>query len=312
VSGAFLHSFAVMGTVATIQVVGHDGSPDEVAERTHAVESVVEWFQAIESACSRFDAESEVRRLAGTTGVAVPASPILYEALRFALLVAEETDGAFDPTIGLEMERRGFDREYQSGRRVATGLSADQRTSYRDVHLDATRKTITCSRPILLDLGAVAKGFALDIAARELAPFENFAVEAGGDLYLAGHNAAGDPWTVGIRDPRDTARVLETLHVSDTAVCTSGDYERTSPVEGEGHHLVNARTKRSASALASVTVVAESAMVADALATAAFVLGPVEGLKLLERSGVEGLMVSPELERFSTRGMPGAAILRNS
>jgi len=100
--------------------------------------------------------------------------------------------------------------------------------------------------------------------------------------------------------------------VSDTAVCTSGDYERVGPGADAGHHVLDPRTGRSPGALASVTVVAPSAMVADALATAAFVLGPVEGLRLLERSGVDGLMVSPTLERFATRGMRDGAILPNA
>jgi thiamine biosynthesis lipoprotein len=117
---------------------------------------------------------------------------------------------------------------------------------------------------------------------------------------------------VGIRHPREAGALIETLHVSDAAVCTSGDYERVSPDGDAGHHIMDPRTGRAATTLASVTVVAPSAMVADALATAAFVLGPAEGLDLLERSGVEGLMVSPTLERVRTRGMRGAAILPNA
>ena len=84
---------------------------------------------------------------------------------------------------------------------------------------------MTLHRPLLLDLGAVAKGLAIDMAARELQPFENFAIDAGGDLYFGGCNAAGEPWSVGIRHPRGDG-LLDTLRVSDAAVCTSGDYER--------------------------------------------------------------------------------------
>jgi thiamine biosynthesis lipoprotein len=93
--------------------------------------------------------------------------------------------------------------------------------------------------------------------------------------------------------------------VSNVAVCTSGDYERRS-TNDEGrieHHIIDPRTRASAAGAASVTVLASSAMVADALATAAFVLGPVDGLDLLERHGVDGLIITPALERFTTRGM---------
>ena len=163
-------------------------------------------------------------------------------------------------------------------------------------------KTLTLHRPLLLDLGAVAKGLAIDIAARELQPFENFAIDAGGDLYFGGCNAAGQPWSVGIRHPRGDG-LLDTLHVSDVAVCTSGDYERRTDA---GHHLLDPRTGAPVNAVASVTVLAPSAMVADTLATAAFVLGPTDGIALLERHGVGGLIVTPALERFATGDMPGA------
>jgi thiamine biosynthesis lipoprotein len=88
-------------------------------------------------------------------------------------------------------------------------------------------------------------------------------------------------------------------------VCTSGDYERriSSDDGDDGHHIIDPRTRASATESASVTVVAPSAMVADALATAAFVLGPADGLEILERHGVDGLMITRALERFATRGM---------
>jgi thiamine biosynthesis lipoprotein len=302
-----------MGTVVTIQVVGHGADPQQISEREEAVARAVEWFRRVEACCNRFDAGSEVRQLSDRIGTAVPVGATLFEAVRFAVAVAEESGGAFDPTVGGAMETRGFNRDYRTGETVRTPLaSAGGAVSYRDVRVDPRQQTITLLRPLVLDLGAVAKGLAIDMAARELQPFTNYAIDAGGDLYLGGCNQAGAPWAVGIRHPRDEGRLIETLRVSNTAVCTSGDYERLGAGEDGGHHLLDPRTGRSATALASVTVLAPSAMVADALATAAFVLGPADGLRLLDRSGVEGLMVSPALERVETRGMRGAAILPNA
>ena len=150
---------------------------------------------------------------------------------------------------------------------------------------------------LTIDLGAVAKGLAVDAAARELQPFRDFAIDAGGDLYLGGRNPDGAPWSVGVRHPRADGGLLDTFRVSDAAVFTSGDYERPA-------HIVDPRSGASPGAVASVTVVAPGAMLADALGTAAFVLGPPEGLRLLERHGVEGLIVTTALERFETRGLP--------
>jgi thiamine biosynthesis lipoprotein len=301
VSDVYVHTIAPMGTVVTIQVVGHGEDETRRAERAECVVRAAAWFHSIEKCCSRFDSESELRQLTDRVGSPVPVSPMLYEAIRFALTVAEESAGAFDPTVGQRMEARGFDRNYQTGQVVSSGIASSflDGVSWRDVLLDAEAQTVTLLKPLVLDLGAVAKGLAVDVAARELAPFENFAVDAGGDLYLGGHNVDGEPWSVGIRHPRENS-LIETLHVSNTAVCTSGDYERKSATDERVHHIMDARTGESAAALASVTVVAPSAMVADALATAAFALGPADGLRFLERQGVRGLMVTPSLERLET------------
>jgi thiamine biosynthesis lipoprotein len=93
------------------------------------------------------------------------------------------------------------------------------------------------------------------------------------------------------------------------AVSTSGDYERRIGRDGDHHHL-DPRIGAAAGALASVTVAAPTAVAADALATAAFVLGPVDGMHLLERQGVAGLAVSPSRERYSTGALFGGAGIR--
>jgi thiamine biosynthesis lipoprotein len=164
--------------------------------------------------------------------------------------------------------------------------------------------TITLLRPLLLDLGAVAKGLAIDLAARELRELGDYAIDAGGDLYLAGCSPAGGPWSAGIRHPREEGHLVGAIRVSNRAVCSSGDYERRT--SGGDHHILDPRSGSCAAGVASATVVAPTAMLADALATAAFVLGAVDGLRLLDRHGVDGLIVSESamgLERHATRGM---------
>ena len=272
---------AVMGTVVSIEV----DAPES------AVKQAFEWFREVEARCSRFDEASELRQL--KSGEAVVASPILFEAVRFALMVSRETDGAFDPTIGSRMAARGFNRHYVT-RDMSDAPGSDDVT-FRDVEVDPNDRTILLRRPLTLDLGAVAKGLAVDAAARELQPFLNFAIDAGGDLYFGGCNPQGEPWRAGIRHPRLRDELVERIRVSDSAVCTSGDYER-------GAHILDPRDGRTAQSLASATVVAPTAMLADALATAAFVLGAEQGIDLLERMGVEGLLVSTDLERHRTRG----------
>jgi thiamine biosynthesis lipoprotein len=306
-SDVYVRTLASMGTIVSFRVVRRAPRAAHLADVEAAIDRAIAWFGRVEAACSRFDEASEVRRLAARVGGPVEVSTILCEATQFALAVADGSGGAFDPTIGADLEAMGFDREYRTGARVRSGITPDRDVSYRDVHVDAARGTITLHRPLVLDLGGVAKGLAIDLAARELAPLEDFAIEAGGDLYAAGHNADDEPWAIGIRHPHDPETLFETLRVSNAAVCTSGDYERRV---ADGHHLVDARTRRPAGALASVTVVAPTAMVADALGTAAFVLGPIDGVRFLERHGVDGFVVTPALERFSTG--PRAQILSHA
>jgi FAD:protein FMN transferase len=134
------------------------------------------------------------------------------------------------------------------------------------------------------------------MATRELrdAGHEHFAIDAGGDLYLGGLNDDGEQWTVGIRHPVDESEIIDSVVVSNAAVCTSGNYLR-------GEHILDPLLGTVAAGIASATVIAPLAMVADGLATAAFVLGPERGVSLLERHGVQGLLITPSLERFCTR-----------
>jgi thiamine biosynthesis lipoprotein len=285
----YRHSIVAMGTVVTIQVAG-PLFDDELAHRAF------EWFRGIETTCTRFDPSSELMQLTNRVGEAVPVSTILFQAIQFALAVAKESGGAFDPTVGHLMESYGFNTHHRSGNIIRTEVAPAAAVSYRDVLIDSARGTVMLQRPLVLDLGAVAKGLAIDLAARELKPLENFAVDAGGDLYLAGVNHDGKPWSVGIRHPYAENELLGSISVSDRAVCTSGNYERPD-------HILDARTGKPTHGAASVTVVGATAMLADALATAAFVLGPEEGIQLLSRLGVEGIIFSTSLERYATAGM---------
>lgn len=275
-----------MGTVVSIEV----DAPEAVIERAF------HWFRAIETSCSRFDPHSELRQL--PVGTPVAASPMLFEAVRFALLVAEQTGGAFDPTVGGAMAARGYNRHYVTG--VAHGAPDSGEVSFRDVEVDVQPGTILLRRPLTLDLGAVAKGLAVDAAARELRPYRDFAIDAGGDLYFGGRNPRGEHWSAGVRHPRLQGELIDRFSLTDSAICTSGDYER-------GPHILDPRSGGASHEVASATVIGPTAMLADALATAAFVMGPAEGIALLTRMGVEGLIVTRDLACHRTGGLQACA-----
>jgi thiamine biosynthesis lipoprotein len=314
-----------MDTVVSMHVAAPADTPEQQREQEDAVERALGWFHHVEDTCTRFDPESELMRLSAQVNVPVPVSALLFEAVQFGVRMARDTGGAFDPTVGGRMREAGFNRDHRSGRIVEFTPRGDARASYQDIVLDAQARTITLTRPLVLDLGALAKGLAIDMAACEVRPFENFAIDAGGDLYLGGHRADGEPWSVGIRHPRHDGELIDRCLVSNRAVCTSGDYERRT-ADGAAHHILDPRGGGAAAKAISATVIADSAMLADAVATAVFVMGPADGIQLLDTLQLDGLIVSPALELFATRGMrrddrfpdaaadaySGAAILSNA
>jgi thiamine biosynthesis lipoprotein len=298
--GSYVASAVFMDTLTTIEVVSAEASSG-YAER---VQQAFGWFGQVEKLCSRFDENSELSRLsASPPSVPVTVSPLLFELVSFALSVARASGGAFDPTVGHAMEISGFNRNYLTGERKTSETEASARSSCRDILLDPVDRTVTLTKALVLDLGAVAKGFAIDLAAEELRPCQNYAINAGGDILARGLSPDGTPWRIGIRHPRQPEALIDTLTVSDAAVCTSGDYERHRPGGESGHHLLDPETGRAVADVASVTVVAPNAMLADALSTAAFVLRAERGLDLLESQNVEGLIVSPDLQKFETKGL---------
>lgn len=292
-------SYVCMDTVVAIKAVSSlaEEAVNASIERAHAA------FRHVEDACSRFDESSELRRLSLMPGGPQPVTPLLFEALRFARLLAETTDGVFDPTVGQLLERKGFARHYLTGRMPAPVPDAPSPVSYRDFELDEEARTVTLLKPMVLDLGAVAKGLAVDLAKRELEEHDGYLIEAGGDLFAGGKNERNEPWRIGIRHPLQPDENVCVLCLSDMAVCTSGAYERRSPLVGATHHLLDPHAAASSEELLSATVVAPFAMLADGLSTAAFVLGGRRGLELLESMGFDGAIVSAGLDLSMTTHM---------
>jgi len=294
-------AWLALGTVIRLQVVTQE--TQRVVDE--AMEDALAAIQSVEAACSRFDADSElVRLMKQPAGQAVPVSPILFQSLQFALEVAKLTEGRFDPVVGARMEALGFTRHYVTQETLAWDEEASPESSYRDIELNAHNQTVCLKRALHLDLGAVAKGLAVDLASKQLAAygFAGFVVDAGGDVYVSGRDLGEAPWKVHIRHPDNRLDSLATLSVTDAAVCTSGDYERRSPFNGELHHIVNAQSSGPTS-IRSLTVIAPFTMMADAFSTAAFTYPPMEAVQLLEQAGLTGLVVTEGLDILRTAGM---------
>ncbi|SEN73510.1 thiamine biosynthesis lipoprotein [Paenibacillus sophorae] len=282
-----------------IQVVTGDGQSKEAAEVK--INRAFEAFKKVEQACSRFSPDSELMKVCRSLETPVQVSPLVFEPLKFALEIAKWTDGVFDPTVGRVMEDNGFDTNYLTGESMKS-RSADSVT-YRDIVLNEQDRTLFLRKPLVIDLGAVAKGFAIDLAANELKEFEGFVVNAGGDLFAGGVDESGGPWKIGIQHPWRSDSILYTLEMSNEAICTSGSYERRSAQMIGMHHLIHPKTRQSPNDWISCSVMAPYAMLADAFSTASFLLGAESGKMLIEQADLKGILITPELHIVKAGGI---------
>lgn len=287
-----------MDTVIDIQVVADHANAAIAKEK---IDLAFESFRNVEQACSRFTPESELMQAIRIIQEPVQVSPFLFEPLKFALQVAEWTDGLFDPTVGKALEDLGFNRHYLTGERL-TSL-ADNQATYQDLILDESARTMLLRKPMVVDLGAVAKGFAIDLAANELKEFDGFLVNAGGDLFAGGLDENGDKWKVGIQHPYQKDKVIYSLELSNEAICTSGSYERKSAKAPGQHHIVHPNSKHSPNDWVSCSVIAPFAMMADAFSTTAFLLGSTRGEDIIQNLELKGLFIAPELQIVRVGGI---------
>ena len=176
-------------------------------------------------------------------------------------------------------------------------------TDWVSVEIDEEAGTVYLSDPALrLDVGAVAKGWSAQRAA-EAAP-KGFLISVGGNVCATGpKDDSGTPWVVGITDPDGGSEYLHTLYDTDSAIVTSGDYQRYYVVNGEVyHHIINPATLYPARRFRSVTVICRDSGLADALSTALFVLPREKGEKLAQSCGAEAMWVDTEGNCFYTPG----------
>ncbi|MFD0698540.1 FAD:protein FMN transferase [Paenibacillus sp. GCM10027628] len=286
-----------MDTVVDIQVVTRKSKDEAEA----AIDRAFEAFRKVEHACSRFSPDSELMEACRQIKTPIQLSPFLFEPLKFALEVAKWTNGSFDPTVGKTMEDHGFHQHYLT--RETMQSPSDDSATYHDIVLNEQDQTLYLRKPLVIDLGAVAKGFAIDLAARELAAFEGFIVNAGGDLYAGGVDESGSKWKIGIQHPLHKEQIIQTIEISNEAICTSGSYERRSPVKAGTHHIVDPKTKQSPDDWISCSVIAPFAMMADAFSTASFLLGLDQGRTLIEEVELKGILITSDLQIYRVGGI---------
>ncbi|MCD5401924.1 FAD:protein FMN transferase [candidate division NPL-UPA2 bacterium] len=287
----------LLGTTVEITIKG-----EEEARARQAIHHAFREIEKIHNLMNPFCEDSELSRLnrEGAEGP-VELGPDTFRVIQKSLRLSELSQGAFDITIAPLL--RLWDAARKRGQ--LPGREELQKTlalvNYQNILFDEEKRTVKFrEKGMSLNLGGIAKGYAVDKAVEKLRYWgiERAIVNAGGDIYLLGRPWERDFWVIGLKHPRRRGAILGTIKARDEAMVTSGDYEDYFILDGQRFsHLLDPRKGRPVEGVLSVTVLAENTLKADGLSTAIFVLGPKKGLELANRlAGVETIIVSEDAQ----------------
>jgi thiamine biosynthesis lipoprotein ApbE len=292
----------LMGTVVEIQVRDTD---EEKAKQ--AISNAFNEIKRIDDLFSSYNEESIVWKLNHGVTKAQNLSSELFDIIAFSDSLWKISGGAFDVSLGNLIDLWGFNSERKS---VPGDENIEQKlasSGWKNVQMK-NDNSIFILNQAKLDFGAVAKGYAVDkaIEVQKLNKVSSALVNAGGEVKSFGGN-----WVVGIQHPRNKNEIIGKIKLSGMSVATSGDYEQYFEANGKRyHHILNPKTGMPAYGCQSVTVISQENKIADAFATAVFVLGPEKGMELVNKfEDIEALIIdsngrtlySKDFEKFLLR-----------
>lgn len=298
----------IMGTRITVELEHED-----TISASRAIQDIMREMRRIDAGMSPYKQDSElsrVNRYAAEHPVVI--SDELFQLLQRAISFSRLTRGAFDITFA----SAGFLYDYRAHKKPEAHqlAAAVSRINFHNIRLDGNTSTIDFTRPgVKIDLGGIAKGYAVDNAIAHLQKLgvENALVTAGGDTRVIGERW-GRPWYIGIRDPRREEDMVARIPLENVAVSTSGDYERFFEQDGvRYHHIIDPRTGDSARELRSVTIIGPDATTTDALSTSVFVMGLEPGLALINRlADIDAILVDNRGRLHYSNGLQRASTTR--
>ena len=276
-----------------------------------ASDAIAHEFRRLEDLMSNWRNDSDIQKLNAAAGDhPVAVSTEIRDLLRTANQISEWTNGKFDVTFGVLSGLWKFDYQNEDAT-IPNPVEVARRRkliNYRDLKVDDPHGTaFLANKGMVANLGGIGKGYAVDRARDILdtAGFRNYMIQFGGDMYVAG-NAHDRPWRLGIQDPRGTdSHIFASIELSDSTFSTSGDYERFFIKDGRRyHHIIDPATGEPSIGCRSVTIIAKSATIADGLSTGVFIMGPEDGMALIEKlPDVEAVIVSSKNEVLVSSGL---------
>jgi FAD:protein FMN transferase len=277
-----------MGTRLSLIVYGAPGVSEKDVRA--AIDEAVDEFRRIERLMSTWRPDTEISLVNARAGAWVEVGEDSFRVLEKGLWAGSLSSGAFDLTFETMSDLWKFGGAAEDAPSAPSPALVAQRRAllgYENVELDPRSHQVRIPAGRRIGLGGIAKGYAVDRVVDILRKegLRDFLVQAGGDLYAAGHKPDGQPWTTGLQDPRGPrGSTYATLELSDQGLSTAGDYERFYIADGKRyHHIIDPRTGYPATASRAVSVLAPDSFTADALDDGVFILGAEEGLAVVER-----------------------------
>ena len=300
----FKETRTALHTVVAVTVL----SPSPEQAKT-AIDAVYEEFHRLGRLLNFYADDSELSLINQNAGIKpVTVSKDTLEIIQAAIFVADQTDGGFDVTVGPLVKLWDFNKKLRPGPAEIEKMQA--LVGYKNIIVDPVASTVYLQKTgVKIDLGGIIKGFAADKAVDILRKngIEDGIVAVAGDIKTFGKQPDGRPWHVGIQNPRqesDTDQLLATVDLQAHGISTSGDYQRFFMEDNiRYHHLLDPRTGFPADLCQSVTIIAPTATMSDALATGIFILGPEKGMAALARLAMEGVIVDRQGKILVTEGI---------
>lgn len=290
-----------MGTTYQVSYL----SANSIHDVDYLQEAVEDTLFQISNSMSTYIDDSEISRF-NQLGVDewFPISMAMLEVVSQALNIARESNGYFDPTVGPLVSLWRLDQSHFESFEPPTQSAVEatkKSVGFQYVLLDSPAQKIKKTKPVHLDLSAIAKGYAVDMVAKQLDNFgvSNFLIEIGGEVYAKGTKSSNKPWRIAIETPDLLSRqVNHVIELNDLAVASSGDYRNYVRYQDQifGHIINPISGYPVKHQLYSVTVIHSSTMIADAWATALSVLGPEKGLQLANQLDLAVLFLILEKE----------------
>ena len=283
----------IMGTFARTIAVAKDKKTAIKANKA-AFDTLV----AIDNMMSDYKPDSELSKLnKNAYKHPVKVSDELFEVISKSLQYSKLSNGAFDITIGPVVDLwKQADKNKQKPTKTQIE-AAKSKVGYQKLIINREKQTIKFAvEGMRIDLGAIAKGYAIDRAAEKmrLIGAKSGMIDVGGDIICFGKPENRDKWAIGLQDPDEMDKLMMIIELGENAIATSGDYRRFYVLDGEEHSHIMKPQGVSVKGLTSVTVISDKAVDTDALATTVTVMGPEKGIEIIENMPDTEALIIPE------------------